>query len=405
MSSLGGPNIITDGLALYLDAASPTYAPSRNLLRFTTDLTNAAWTKYNSQITASAAIAPDGTNTAFAWNSTTSSSLLLVRIACVGFSSSIDKGPHVFSVFVKQKDANQASIQTGIYDVTTAIAGTEPNFSIPSFQPTGAFDSRTLNKTSEFYGNGWYRISTTANLTNAVSSIYNYQVFLDLAVDYGGTNDIGKGVYLWGPQFEAGTVATQYQPIVANNKTWPSIINSTLSASLVNNITYTSTNIGTMVFNGVNQYSVLSSGINFNTSESFTVSAYVNINKFDSSLLSSVGGNSMFIFTDTNTITMWNQSGGIYIVSIPYNMSLNTNTYVTVTRDTNNALKAYKNGVLISNSSVRDGQFIWNIIGSLGGGVARFFGGNLYNLKIYNRELNQAEIQQNYNATKGRFNL
>lgn len=33
------------------------------------------------------------------------------------------------------------------------------------------------------------------------------------------------------------------------------------------------------------------------------------------------------------------------------------------------------------------------------------FTGNLYNLKYYNRALSDAEIQQNYNTTKGRFNL
>jgi hypothetical protein len=399
----GTPKIVTDGLQLYLDAANPTYAPSRNLLRFTTDLTNAAWNKFNCQITASAAIAPDGTNTAFAFNSTISGSTL-VRFGGSSqmLSSSIYGGPHTFSVFVKQKNSSASLLQTGIYDIGTLIQGTEPGYAIQNnFIPSGSFfygPGRTEN-----YNNGWYRIITTATLT---SSINIYQVFLDLSADtYGGTNNPGEGIYIWGPQFEAGTVATQYQPIVANNKTWPSIINSTLSASLVNNVTYTPNNGGSMLFNGINQYSVLSSNINFNTSESFTVSAYVNINKFDSSLLSGAGGNSMFIFNDANTITMWTEAGGINIVSIPYNMSLNTNTYITVTRDTNNVLSAYKNGILISNSAERNGQFRWVIIGSLGGGAARFFGGNLYNLKIYNRALSQQEITQNYNATKSRFNL
>ena len=270
MSSLGGPNIITDGLALYLDAASPTYAPSRNLLRYTNDLANATWNKNNSQITASAGIAPDGTNTAFAWNSTITGSGL-VRLSCTGVSSSINRGPHVFSVFVKQKDANQASIQTGVYDNATILAGTEPNFSIPNFQPTGSIDSRVLNRTSEFYGDGWYRISTAVNLSSTTSSIYNYQVFLDLALDLGGTNDIGKGVYLWGPQFEAGTAVTTYQPIVANNKTWPSIIKPLLNATLYNNSTYIGTNNGSIVFNGVNQYANVTAPVSYLSSSTADV--------------------------------------------------------------------------------------------------------------------------------------
>ena len=71
-----GPNISRNGLVLALDAANTTNQTSRNLFNYTTNLTNAYWSKTRCQITASAGIAPDGTNTAFAMTITDSSGLI-----------------------------------------------------------------------------------------------------------------------------------------------------------------------------------------------------------------------------------------------------------------------------------------------------------------------------------------
>jgi hypothetical protein len=433
MSSLGGPNIITNGLILSLDAANSKYAPSRNLLRYTNDLANAAWGKNNSQITASAGIAPDGTNTAFAWNSTTSSSLLTARISCTSISSSINRGPHIFSVFVKQKDANQATIQTGVYDNSTILAGTEPNFSIPSFQPTGSANSNTINRTSEFYGDGWYRISTAVNLSSTTSSIYNYQVFLDLAVDSGGTNDIGKGVYLWGPQFEAGTVATTYQPIVANNKTWPSIINPLLNATLYNNTTYTGSNAGTMLFNGINQYANVTAPVSYLSSSItdvfFKVGSYSGTGFFALAGYDFNGGNysngTTGIIYISNTGIVY---GSIIAASQTYRSVSSTSVIIpdkyymaTLYKDTTNGiLKLYINGVLESTNTFDPatyaqwptaGTYIGNNTFTVGNyastnwGTGPYFNGSIASAKLYGRLLSDSEILQNYNATKGRFNL
>jgi hypothetical protein len=40
-----------------------------------------------------------------------------------------------------------------------------------------------------------------------------------------------------------------------------------------------------------------------------------------------------------------------------------------------------------------------------GGAGSRFFIGNISQVSIYNRALTAQEIQQNYNATRGRFGL
>ena len=53
-------------------------------------------------------------------------------------------------------------------------------------------------------------------------------------------------------------------------------------------------------------------------------------------------------------------------------------------------------------SGVTDLTFKWS---SFGKNSSRTFYGDLYAMKIYNRSLTESEIQQNYNATKGRFDL
>jgi hypothetical protein len=64
----------------------------------------------------------------------------------------------------------------------------------------------------------------------------------------------------------------------------------------------------------------------------------------------------------------------------------------------------YKNGILQGSGTIASFIGTTNILigSSLGGG---YFVGNGSNYKIYNRALLAAEIQQNYNAQKSRFNL
>jgi hypothetical protein len=67
----------------------------------------------------------------------------------------------------------------------------------------------------------------------------------------------------------------------------------------------------------------------------------------------------------------------------------------------------YKNGVVdgtaTSTTSISVGQNFR--IGCDVNQIVEQFGGNLYSLKVYNRALTAAEIQQNFNATKSRYGL
>jgi hypothetical protein len=81
---------------------------------------------------------------------------------------------------------------------------------------------------------------------------------------------------------------------------------------------------------------------------------------------------------------------------------------IAVTRNqTTNAVRWYKNGTFTNEGNA--GGYAATNNGSspiyIGTGYAGNFLGNIYQVAVYNRALTQAEITQNYNATKTRFNL
>jgi hypothetical protein len=113
-------------------------------------------------------------------------------------------------------------------------------------------------------------------------------------------------------------------------------------------------------------------------------------------------------FTGTNTI-----AAGIYVGSSNWyvtpnaTVTLETWTMVSTTYD-GATLKLYLNGVFqsqvsvattfASDSSFRDGLFIGRRWDS-----DQYFNGSIGSVRIYSRSLSLSEIQQNFNATKGRF--
>ena len=94
-------------------------------------------------------------------------------------------------------------------------------------------------------------------------------------------------------------------------------------------------------------------------------------------------------------------------------LSINTWTNIVVSASNGVAWKVYKNGVDLGTPPVIAGTYqisgtgVSNIDqGRIRNDVGSFaFSGNIASTKIYNRALSAAEIQQNYQQYKTRFNL
>lgn len=415
MGVSGGPNIIEDGLVLALDAAS-TYLPvNRNLLTYTNDLTNAAWGKIRCQITASATTAPDGTNTAFAMTITDATGL--VRLSQSPVSASIVGGPYTFSVYVKQNNISASLFDTGIYNMATT-SGSEPSYAIlNNFAVTGSSGGYVSNRTVTSVGNGWYRVATTATIVN--NSVW--YLFFDIEAG-SGTKTNGQNLYLWGPQFEYGTTATEYQPVNVTTRLWPDQVNLSISGSLINNPAFDSANGGSIVFDGVNDYvtgsSVINAGSNFSvfawvkpgaidvrngivgnsynytTRQGFLLSMATNYGGTNNTFFISIGADAAYRTANNNSISLnnWNYIGGVV-----------TNGGQDIKLYVNGIETSYFGGTLSSGSVSYDTNQL--LIGARHSATLEPFIGSIANIQIYNRILSQSEILQNYNALKSRFNL
>ena len=415
MSTLsGGPGpIVTNGLVLYFDAANPNAAPTRNLLIHTTDLTNAAWTKTRCSITASAAIAPDGTNTAFAFNMSTGSTDLK-RLTATNTTSAVSGGLYTFSVFVKQNNFSgsgnaSAGIQLGNYN-SSQNAGVEPAFNVLSnFQPTGSFvfgpasSGSAVDRGAIDVGNGWYRIYVTCNWASSVSS---FSTFIDMdngiltGSQYGGT-----GVYIWGPQFETGYLSS-YQPVTGTTKPWPSI-GSTITGSMVNNPTWISSNGGSVVFDGVNDYVSISNSTTtqFSNTDPWSFSIITELLSQNAEYPSILNKGSA---ATTGLLLYYFSSGSIVLKHNnlqpnPIIVPMNRPFVYTATYSGSGAVKIYLNGIYRVDGPTMVSVDTTNNL-TLGFGDA-YSNIRVYNFSKYNRALTQQEITQNYNALKSRYGL
>ena len=185
-----------------------------NSLTYSSDFSQSVWTKTRSNILSNAAIAPDGTNTAFKlYNDTTvNASHRLTSTAIVTAGLALPTG----SIFVKAAEYSRV-LMSVIRDNGTAFAGLEVAFDLKTGTIITNLGYSGVTGRIEPYGNGWYRISvisTVAATTNYAIRINLLNVFLSSAGTYSGDNT--SGIYVWGAQLEAGSFPTSYIPTTAS---------------------------------------------------------------------------------------------------------------------------------------------------------------------------------------------
>jgi hypothetical protein len=199
---------------------------------------------------------------------------------------------------------------------------------------------------------------------------------------------------------------------VSGSTTWFDKSGFSNNGTLTNGPTFNSDNLGSIVFDGVNDFVEVP---NFNTANTITVDVWVkktsgNIwqgwlgnwnttGNGDSWLLTQDDSNraSFYIMHTNNVGDNIVDTSGIIVGNVWYNY---TGTF------SNSTLSLYKNGSLVNSKSTLQNTIYQNSLKIWCGRFSAFYlNGQLSNGKVYNRALSADEVLQNYNATKGRFGL
>ena len=191
-------------------AQRPTYGinpttGTRNLLTFTEQLNNAAWTLASATVTANAGTAPDGTLTA--------EKLIASATAATHSAGQNLTVPtattYTGSVYVKAGEYNFAAVL-----LLTTFAAAQFIICDLTLGTIITTSGSPLATSITAVGNGWYRISIT-QITNAAGTA-NIQVRpSNSGTTTFFTGDGTSGIYAWGAQLEVSATATAYQKVVS----------------------------------------------------------------------------------------------------------------------------------------------------------------------------------------------
>jgi hypothetical protein len=195
--------------------------------------------------------------------------------------------------------------------------------------------------------------------------------------------------------------------------TWTDLSGNGNTGTLVNGVGYNSSNLGSLSFDGVDDY--VSFVSNPSLTNQITVEVWVQ--------LSSTSPNGTgWILGRENSYRMLYSSGSFSWVCATTNnawyttgtttsagsVTPHTQTYQVVGTYTGTNLQLYVNGELKNTGANISGNILatdtYYLIRS-GAGNVDYGKGNFYSHKLYNRALTAAEIQQNFNATRNRFGI
>lgn len=228
-------------------------------------------------------------------------------------------------------------------------------------------------------------------------------------------------------------MATKYSPKIitnglvlsldaANNKsyprsgtTWTDLSGNNNNGTLTNGPTFSAGNQGSIVFDGTNDYISGTNNSSLQLLNDLTIGAWVK--------LGSGGNASQGIFEKMININysgygitrqddyfkFWTGGGGTFAYTnsnITYSSS--NNWYYVVGRRMAGNNRLFINSILQTDSQsppLSDSGEVY-VIGRYYSNIANYyFVGNIAQTSLYNRALTDAEILQNYNATKNRFGL
>jgi len=221
--------------------------------------------------------------------------------------------------------------------------------------------------------------------------------------------------------------AANRQSYPGSGTTWTDISPNRLSGTLTNGPTFSSNNKGAIVFDGTNDHLTSTTAALPSGTDLFTFSIWIYFNSITGSFGPSALGCVLFSGNTTGTHEFVVLTQNISS-NLPYslecgrygggttgscradniNMPLGRYHNIVLVRDGTSSNKIYLNGVLLVSGNVSN-SFTAGTFHSGGAPASAsysgYLNGRISNILRYNRALSAAEIQQNFNATRGRFGV
>jgi hypothetical protein len=193
--------------------------------------------------------------------------------------------------------------------------------------------------------------------------------------------------------------------------TWLDLSGNGNTGTLINNTSYSSDNLGSISFDGVDDYFNMTSNFNVAGVTSYSASFWINLNA------STVNKDVRFFWHGNYGVLVWQTTAnnllfylrtsvGTVQISTAYSTFRGVWTNICVTYD-GSVMRLYVNGEL-KNSGNHSGGIIndtptrfW-----LGGASTEFFTEcSISNCLEYNTVLSAVEVSQNFNALRGRYGI
>ena len=192
--------------------------------------------------------------------------------------------------------------------------------------------------------------------------------------------------------------------------TWTDLSGNGNTGTLVNGPTYNSANGGSIVFDGVNDYIDTSGNVGLLPTAGLTLSAWAKTSTKDKFLINKANGSvtTGYALYQISVGYLYFNLAPITLYSTTY-VSDNVWHYMVGVWTPSSSMRIYVDGVMVAQSTtsipaaiIDPGMNLW--IGKRGNG-ADLWNGNISSVSIYNRALSAAELQQNFNALRGRYGV
>jgi hypothetical protein len=185
------------------------YAP-HNLLTFSEQFDNAAWTKLGVTVAGNFGVAPNGTSTADSLIEATTTGEHQVFNNNIATTQGFQQ---TFSVYIKAGTASKAIIRTNLLGTGFLNSGFDLALGTVTRSPSG------ITATISEAGSGWYRCAISGVVVTAGTRTISVNMTLTDPIDDSQpsyTGDTSRNLLLWGAQLNVGSLQPYYPTTVKN---------------------------------------------------------------------------------------------------------------------------------------------------------------------------------------------